>query len=176
MRLAKGFLIAILGLFTVVTLMSLLIPSKVMTAKAVVIHAPQQAIVAALNDFNNWKKWNPLFSKDSTHIKVSAPSYGINASASWGTADKINKFTIIENFPEGIKFTLTRPDENPVENSITVLPINESGSYQVEWKALTRLKWYPWEKFAGIFVSEITGPGYEAALNALKTFAETGNH
>jgi hypothetical protein len=34
------------------------------------------------------------------------------------------------------------------------------------------MKWYPWEKFSGIFVDKMTGPGYQAALNELKDFVE----
>jgi hypothetical protein len=42
----------------------------------------------------------------------------------------------------------------------------------VEWRSLTRLHWYPWEKFYAIFMDKITGPGYEAALNGLKEIVE----
>jgi hypothetical protein len=85
---------------------------------------------------------------------------------------KKNNLTITEDFPEGIKLSLNRPGEKPVENSILILPVEEAGTYHVEWRSLTRLKWYPWEKFAGIFVSDITGPGYEAALEGLKKYIE----
>ncbi len=172
MKLVKGFLLALTGLFVVVTLFSLLIPSKVFTSKGVVIYASQQKIVATLKDFNQWKHWHPIFSNDTNNIRISKPSDGVNASIEWGLAGKKNKMTITEVFDQGIKLNLSRSGENPVENSIVVLPLKDSGSYQVEWTALTRLKWYPWEKFAGIFVTQITGPGYEAALNALKSYAE----
>ena len=43
---------------------------------------------------------------------------------------------------------------------------------QVEWNAVTRLKWYPWEKFYGIFIEKSSGQGYEDALNSLKTYVE----
>lgn len=172
MKLVKGFLLAVTGLFVVITLFSLLIPSKVFTSKGVVIYASQQKIVAALKDFNQWKQWHPLFSNDTNNILISQPSNAVNASIEWGLAGKKNKMTITEVFDQGIKLNLSRSGENPVENSIVVLPLEDSSSYQVEWTALTRLKWYPWEKFAGIFVNEITGPGYEAALNALKSYTE----
>jgi len=53
--------------------------------------------------------------------------------------------------------------------------MQEPGTLQVEWRAITHLKWYPWEKFAGIFVSEMTGPGYQQALDALQKYIEQGN-
>jgi hypothetical protein len=173
MRLAKGFLLSMTGLFIVITLFSLLIPSKVFTSKAVVINASQRRIVSALSDFQQWKKWHPVLANDSANILISIPSNGLNASVTWGPAAKKNRMTITEVFAQGIKLVLSRSGENPVENAIVLLPLKDSGSYQVEWTAVTRLKWYPWEKFAGIFVSEITGPGYEAALQSLKIFAES---
>ena len=172
MKLIKGFLFVIVGLFVVITLFSLLIPSKVFTSKAVVINAPKQKIVAALQDFNQWKLWNPVLKNDSVNLIISNPSAGKNASVEWGLPEKENKMVITESFAEGIKLVLSRNGENPVGNSIVILPLADINRYQVEWTALTRLKWYPWEKFAGIFVTEITGPGYENALNGLKIFTE----
>jgi hypothetical protein len=174
MKLAKGFLFALTGLFVMITLLSLLIPSRVLTAKSVTINAPRQLITGALVDFQQWKQWHPVFANNSINTIISKPSRGINANIEWGGAGKKNKMTITEANAEGIKLVFTRPGENPVENSIILLPLKDSGSYQVEWKALTRLKWYPWEKFAGIFVSEVTGPGYQTALDSLKIYVE--NH
>ena len=65
-----------------------------------------------------------------------------------------------------------RKGENDVENIISVTAVNAGSEIQVEWRVLTKLKWYPWEKFYGIFIDKITGPGYELALNNLKDLAE----
>jgi hypothetical protein len=171
MKIAKGVLFAIAGLFLMVTLFSLLMPSRVVTTRAMVIQAPKKNIVSALQDLNQWKTWNPLFSGDSSTIMLSNPSSGIGAYIQWGKQQK-NKFTITENLPEGVRFTLSRDGELPIENSIVALALQDSTGYQVEWTAVTKLKWYPWEKFAGIFTGEITGPGYESALAGLRDYAE----
>jgi Polyketide cyclase / dehydrase and lipid transport len=176
MRLLKGFLFGVAGLLAVITLFSLLIPSKVITTKAMVINAPREKITASLKDFKEWKKWNPLFAANSAQAIIGNPSAGAGATMEWGASSLKNKMTITEVFAEGIKLTLSRKNEMPVENSIVVLPLKDSLGYQVEWTAFTRLKWYPWEKFAGIFVSEITGPGYEAALKSLKSYIENPSH
>ena len=171
MRMFKGFLFVATGFFILITLISLLIPSRVMTTKSVTIHAPKEKISAAIKDLQTWKKWHPVFKADSA-IKISNPSSGVGANAEWMQGVKKNMLTITEDFPEGIKVALSRPGERPVENSILLLPMEEAGTYHVEWRSLTKLKWYPWEKFAGIFVSDMTGPGYEAALNELKKYIE----
>lgn len=171
MRMIKGFLFVATGFFILITLISLLIPSRVMTTKSVTVHAPKEKISAAIKDLQAWKKWHPVFKVDSS-IMISLPSTGVGATIEWIQGDKKNNLTIMEDFPEGIKLSLNRPGEKPVENSILILPVEEAGTYHVEWRSLTNLKWYPWEKFAGIFVSDITGPGYEAALAELKKYVE----
>jgi len=57
-------------------------------------------------------------------------------------------------------------------NTIRVLPLSDSGRVQAEWSVLVRLKWYPWEKFYGIFIEKISGQGYEDALSSLKAYVE----
>lgn len=172
MRLVKGFLFVAAGFFLLITLISLLIPSRVMTVKSIIIHAPQQRILPAINDLLLWKQWHPVFKNNAAAVTISNPSTGINAYAQWLAFNRKTNFTITAVFPEGINFLLNRPGENAVENSLTCIPMQEAGTYQVEWKALTKLKWYPWEKFSGIFTGEITGPGYEAALKELKNYTE----
>lgn len=173
MRFVKPFLFVATGFFILITLISLIIPSKVMTTKSVTIHAPNEKIAGAIKDLQMWRHWHPVFKADSAVMLISRPSTGVGAHAEWQQAGKKNSLTITGIFPEGLKIALARPGEKVVENSLLILPMEEAGTFHVEWRSLTRLKWYPWEKFAGIFVSDMTGPGYEAALNELKKYVET---
>ena len=174
MKLVKGFLFAIAGLFAMVTLVSLIMPSTVVTTQSVVINADRAKIEAALVDFEQWKKWHPIFIRDSSSLVLSNPAYGVNASAEWSSSDKKTKLVITSIVAEAVMITLSQPGENPVKNALTIFPMQDSKELQVEWSAVTTLKWYPWEKFSGIFVSQLTGPGYEVALNNLKTYLERG--
>ncbi|MEP6712704.1 MAG: SRPBCC family protein [Ferruginibacter sp.] len=171
MRMIKGFVIVMFGLFLMVTLLSLFIPSKVMTVKAVVIYAPAEKITAQIADLKNWKNWHPVFKNDPAAV-FSNPSVGVNAYVEWVTANKKNKLLITESTPLSVKAMLIRPGEKDAENTITIVPVKDATGLQVEWRVLTKLKWYPWEKFAGIFIDKITGPGYETALNNLKDYLE----
>ncbi len=172
-KLIKGFLIAIAGLFAMVTLVSLIMPSRVVTSESVVINADPAKIEAALFDFSQWKNWHPIFIRDSSILQISNPAYGVNATAQWGPAEKQTKLVITNIMAESVMITLSQAGENAVQNVLRILPVQDSKEMQVEWSAVTTLKWYPWEKFSGIFVSQITGPGYQAALNNLKTYLET---
>ncbi len=172
MRLIKGFILAVAGLFIVTTLFSLLMPSSVITVRSVVIHAEAARVYAEIADLNNWKNWHPVFMQVHPPIKISSPSSGVNANAQWISNGKKNKILIAEAQPANIKMILARENEKDGINYFTISALPESNNVQVEWKVLTKLKWVPWEKFSGIFVDKMTGPGYEEALNNLKEFIE----
>ncbi len=172
MKLIKGFILAISGLFIVITLLSLLMPSKVMTVKTVVIHSKPAIVFDELADLGKWKHWHPLFIQDSSTIHISIPSSGVNAYAEWSSTGKKNKLQITEVLTNQLKTSLSRKGENVVNNIISVTSLKDSNNVQVEWRVITKLKWYPWEKFSGIFVEKMTGPGYETALNNLKELIE----
>ena len=167
----KGFLVVLIGLFIMISLVAMLIPSKVVTVRGMPVHASKEKIVANIADLKKWKLWHPVFRADSA-VTYSEPSTGVNASIDWTTSSKVNKIKIIEATDAGIKFLLIRPGENDVENILSVAPLQDSTGFQVEWQALTKLKWYPWEKFGGIFVDKMTGPGYEVALENLRKYTE----
>lgn len=168
----KGLLFGIGGLFLVVTLLSLLMPSKVMTARSVVIHASDTSLEKQIADLANWKNWHPVFMNKVSHPAISNPSSGIGASAKWTTNGKENILQITERQPGSVRMRLARSGENEIDNILSLSHVEGGSAVQVEWRVLTRLEWYPWEKFYGIFVDKLTGPGYEQALDNLKKFAE----
>jgi hypothetical protein len=168
----KGFLLTILGLFVMVTIISLFIPSKINTVKAEVIHAPGEKIFAEISDLHHWKNWQPVFKEEVGNIKISEPSSGIGAHAEWKKNEKINGVKIIGIGQTYIRFLLTQQGEKDIENLISISPVEDSSAIQVQWQSITNLRWYPWEKFAGIFIEKMSGPGYEASLKSLKEYVE----
>lgn len=172
MRLIKGFIVAMAGLFIMITLVSLLIPSKVMVSRGVVVNAPAAKVFAAIGNLHQWKKWQPVFKSDSSGVQFGNDSTVVGSYCEWVTAGKKNKFVFTAKAEMQLTAALQREGENDVMNMISVLPLADSNKVQVEWKALTKLKWYPWEKFYGIFIEKMTGPGYDDALNSLKAYIE----
>lgn len=172
MKQFKGFVIVFAGLFLFITLLSLLIPSRVMIVRSVEISGPSSYIFSEISDLANWKHWHPMFISDSDNIHVSKPSAGVNASAIWRTNGYDNHLKITDTGYDFLKAVLLRQGEKDISNILTVINTREPGKFQVEWRVLVTLKWYPWEKFYGIFLDKITGPGYEAALNNLKRHIE----
>lgn len=173
MRMIKGFIIAITGLFLFITLLSLLMPSTVMTVRSVTIHAGTDPVFSQVADLRNWKHWHPVFIHDSNAVEFSTPSSGANAYAAWNSNGRTNRIVIRETSQGSIKADLIREGEKNTMNIISVTALKDSNHVQAEWRVITKLKWYPWEKFAGIFVDQMTGSGYEAALDNLKQLMES---
>lgn len=174
MRFIKAFLAGATGLFIIITLLSLLIPSRVQVVRTVVINnvAPA-AVLQQVTDVSNWKNWHPVFTLDSAAI-TSTPS-----------TDGSKKFTIVHRQKEStisiqhtdttaVNFLLHAAGENDISNEVAAIALPNQGGTQVSWRAVTQLHWYPWEKFYAIFIDKLTGPGYDQALNGLKEFLERG--
>lgn len=174
MRLIKAFLVGGIGLFVIITLFSLLIPSRVRVSRAVIINniSPGE-VFRQIGALNNWKNWHPIFKLDSARLISLAPAQGSNDST-YRILQQGKEITIQMRSADtnSIKFTLRAGGENDVENDLVLSSLPSQHSVQVEWRAITKLHWYPWEKFYGIFVDQLTGPGYEAALNGLKEYLE----
>jgi len=171
-RIIKGFFVVLAGLFVFITILSLLIPSKLMVTRAVVINANADKVFNEISNLQNWKHWQPVFINDSANIRFESDASGISNSCEWESKDKKNRVIITAKEENAITVSLIREGENDVFNSIKVLPLADSNQVQTEWNVLIRLKWYPWEKFYGIFIEGITGQGYEDALNSLKAYVE----
>ncbi|UEG49950.1 SRPBCC family protein [Ferruginibacter lapsinanis] len=169
MRVIKPFFIGIIGLFIFSTLLSLLIPSSVKVSRTVIVNDTVSKVYAQVSDFHNWNNWHPMFvSKD---VSVNFLNNGCDVVYNNKTTHLI--FQSADS--TSIKFLLKAEGENDISNEIIVQSVPQQKVTQVEWRAVTKLHWYPWEKFYAIFIDKMTGPGYEAALNGLKTFMETAH-
>lgn len=174
MRLFKGFFIVLAGLFIFITILSLFIPSKLMITRAVVINAGAGKVFSEVNNLQNWKHWQPVFMNDSSQINFKTDANSISNYCEWDSKGKKNSIEITKKNVNSIAAVLKRPGENDVQNMINILPLADSSQVQAEWNVLIKLKWYPWEKFYGVFIEKLSGQGYEDALNSLKNYVE--NH
>lgn len=171
MKVVKGVLFVLTGLFILVTLFSLLMPSRIITVRSVNIKAKKELVMQAVSNLQEWKQWHPLL--ESKEVIFSNSNNGkVGSRASWIETDKTVSINLTQVLEDGIAFTVNRKGDNAFENNITLTPVAGTDSLEVVWRAVTKLKWYPWEKFSGIFINELTGPGYQAALNSLKQYAE----
>ena len=173
MKVVKGALIVFFGLFIFLTLISLLIPSHIVTTRAETVQADSIRLYNEIADLKNWKHWHPVFMQDSANMEFSRSSINVNDFAEWNSNSKKNRVVIVEKRFPFIKILLQREGENDMENILAVREVQEQGNMQVQWTSITKLKWYPWEKFSGIFIEKMAGSGLEAALTSLKTYVES---
>jgi hypothetical protein len=174
MRLIKAFLTGAIGLFIVMTLLSLLIPSNVKVSRTTLINNTTTTnVLTQVTTLSNWKNWHPVFKSSDAKINIIPGAGDTAAEIIYGT--KSVKLLITAADSTTVKFTLQSPGESDIENEIFISPILNQANVQVEWRALNKLKWYPWEKFYGIFIDKLTGPGYDEALTGLKDYLETSH-
>lgn len=172
MRFVKSFIVSVIGFFILITLLSLLLPSKVVIVKGVVIHADTGKILKVIRHLSEWKSWHPAFKSADRQINCNVTKRGIDDFCEWETKGKKNKIILTDIHQNKTVFLFKRKGEYEITNTITLLPLTDTGSVQAEWKMQTKLKWYPWEKFYGIFIEKSAGAGYEDALQGLKVYAE----
>ena len=173
MKMIKGVIFVLIGLFMFLTLISVLIPGHIVTARAETVQADSIRLYKEISDLKNWKHWHPVFMQDSAEIQFSKSSTEVNDFAKWVTNGKTNTIVITEKKFPYIKFFLKRDGENDMENTLSLREVQEQGNMQVQWVSITKLKWYPWEKFSGIFIEKMAGSGYEIALASLKKYVES---
>ncbi|MEJ7610544.1 MAG: hypothetical protein WKF88_05125 [Ferruginibacter sp.] len=173
MRMIRGVVFVLSGLFIMVTLISLLIPSAIVVTRAEAMRGDSLKIYNEISDLRNWKHWHPVFKNDSAGIFLSNVTNEVNSSATWFTSGKRNTLLITQKQFPFVTIELQREGEKEIINRLSLLSVQEKGNNQVQWESLTKLKWYPWDKFGGIFIEKMTGPGYEMALKSLKEYVES---
>lgn len=174
MRFIKAFIFGIVGLFGIITLLSLLIPSNVRVSRTTVINfTSKDQLLQQTADLKNWQHWHPMFKAGVAIINYGTVSAGKNAACDIIYNGKTTHLVINNTDTASVEFSLQSPSENDVQNAIAFIPMPSANDTRVEWRANTKMHWYPWEKFYAIFIDKLTGPGYDVALKGLKEFMES---
>ena len=179
MRLVKMFSFVLLGLFAVVTIIGLLIPSSVKISRGVIINADSATLFRALSDVKQWNQWLPWITTDSGAIVQLSPVTNQPGSFfRWqGVRYKsAGTISIKEIKDDEILLLHELQGMNKADGGFRIRSTGTKGEVtEVLWYMEYKLKWYPWERFYGIFVDHIIGPAFEKGLEQLKNFAEQQN-
>lgn len=169
MKALRGLLIFLIFTIVVITLLSLLLPSKVTIVKSVDINASSEKITSQITDFEQWKNWYPAFKDEQITVLKDTPD---NNSVT--LKDQNGKQVILrlkEVKPELVNIELRTNSSSKVSYHFFLTP-KVNHQTQLTWGITTELKWYPWEKIRGLFLDKVSGNQYEQALNNLKKAAE----
>jgi hypothetical protein len=165
MRFIKLGLISAVVLFTVILLISLLLPSHIRVSRAIDISAPPEKINPLVTDIKNWEQWNEYIRAYHNRI-VETGMLKADEIAIFMTGKKKNLITADWQQPSGSKFS----------SGFAVISNSNKHSYTtVQWYFDFHVKWYPWEKFQSIVYDQQLGPVMEKSLANLKRIAENSN-
>jgi hypothetical protein len=179
MRLIKMGLVGITGLIVLLTIMGLVIPSSVKITRGVVIQADSARVVSYLADASKWKQWMPWLQSDSgVLIQQSPTTTGAGAFVRWKSMDGRQQGTLtLTAIKEGEYGILHEfKGMNPAQGGFRIRSIQGAAHQtEVQWFLEYRLKWYPWERFSGIFMDHMIGPVLDQALQQLSKITSTSS-
>ncbi len=165
MRLVKLGLISFLGLFLVIFLLSLLIPSKMRVSRAITINAPADTVLKFIKDMREWPRWNALLKNEElTAVQLERDLF---SSAEM-------KIRVLATDSTGMVQTKwERSGQSPILSGIHAT--SSGNATIVQWFFDFRVNWYPWEKFGSIVFDKELGPPMEISLDQLKKIIERQN-
>jgi Polyketide cyclase / dehydrase and lipid transport len=170
------FLFVLIGLFAVITIIGLFIPSSVKISRGIIVTADSSNVQKELSDVKNWNKWLPWITADSGAVVQLSPVTDRPGSYFRWKGVKLNSagtITIQEMNPGEILLLHELKDMSKAEGGFRVRSTGANNNVtEVLWYMEYKLKWYPWERFFGIFTDRIIGSAFEQGLEQFKNYIE----
>lgn len=172
MRFIKQVIIGVAAFSIILFLLSLLLSPRISVSKSILLSAPKEKIVAHLMDIKDWKHWNPLLQDSSL-----AYSYPSASAVKWETAKgKINAIELRQYAPDSIQLKVSTNNIPSFNSGFTIVSNTEGPAVvKLEWWIIEDLKWYPWEKFYGLFSESFRESYLENTLQAFKRYIESNS-
>ncbi len=168
------FLFVLVGLFAVITIIGLLIPSSVKVSRGIIVSTDSSNVYNELIDVKNWNQWLPWITADSgALVQTSAVTNTPGAYFKWQgmKLKSAGKLTVQSAKPNEILVLHEIKDMNTSEGGFRIRSISNNTT-EVLWYMEYKLKWYPWERFFGIFVDKMIGSAFEQGLEQFRSYAE----
>lgn len=166
------FIIFILGVFIIILLLAMFLPSSVTVAKSVDINASRNSIKNQIVNFEEWKNWYPAFKNENISITKNSASSKIISSVT--LKDKNGKtihLNLIDTANNKIDIEVQSTSSTKVQYMFLLIP-KVNNQTQLTWDINVDLGWYPWKRIEGILFDKFSGFQYEAALDDLRKAAE----
>ena len=163
MKFIKLFFISVVFFSILLSAFSLFIPSHVQISKAMQIRTSPDSLWRVVDDFTTWKNWNTLFPGllndkavyDDSTLKTE------NAEVKWKSREPGLRIAVIK-----------RENRKPILSGWKLTDAGNSDELMVQWYIDIALRWYPWEKFAGMLYEKSYGDKLIKGLTDLKTMLE----
>ena len=172
MRYVKILLTGLAGLALLAVVMGLLMPSSVKITRGIIVDADSAKVDQSLMQMNEWSKWMPWIDTASGILIQQQGSLGVAGSAlRWKSLDgkREGAITFKGRQPGSLLLAYDFTGMNKAEGGFRIRKISE-GRTEVQWFMEYPLKWYPWERFYGIFLDSMIGAVLENGLQNLIRF------
>jgi carbon monoxide dehydrogenase subunit G len=157
MKLIKLGFFSVIILFTLVTCIGLLFPSKVIVSRAVDISQSPDSVYVYLKDLYGWKQWVSGMQQQTVNspieTKIGASTIKVLSS---------NPTEIIGEWVE----------KNGDVQKTTISLISSQNKTVVHWQFEQNLKWYPWQRFGSMVNDKVIGSMMESNLANLVKLVE----
>lgn len=169
----KKSLLSFGGIGLLVVVVGIMLPSRVVIERHILIDTHAATIFALLNDFRQVTKWSPMLDGDANaQIDINGPPRGVGASISWnGHIIGQGRQTIIESVPYE-KITARFDLGGPIPATVTFSLSSEQGMTRVVWRHEREFGFNLASRYYGQVLGSIVGPGQEKGLTKLKALAE----
>ncbi|MBU6158206.1 MAG: SRPBCC family protein [Bacteroidetes bacterium] len=164
--------VGLAGIFLLFTVIGLIMPSSVKISRGVMIAAPTENILPFISQLNQWPQWASWLQSNQGML-ITVATDAESPFLEWRQAAAVQKgvIRISESKPQSVRLLISFPGMNKAEGTLQV-STGSDGNTEVIWLLEYPLRWYPWERFEGIFMDTILGSLQEQSLNRLKTLAE----
>lgn len=172
MKVVKGIIYFVLIMLAAVLLAALFAPSSKTVSRSISINASQKVVFGQLANFENWKKWDAWFAKDTLQERTYFGTLNDKKQRySWSSQNEdVGNGRVEMNDIDGIdKLTHTFYfDERPKKG---IFLLNTEGKKTtVLWEMQSELD-YPF-KLMNYFMDPLVGPDFELGLKNLKNLTE----
>jgi effector-binding domain-containing protein/uncharacterized protein YndB with AHSA1/START domain len=168
MKTVKILIYVVLGMLALVTVIAFFLPSAARVERTAVIHAPREAVFAAVNTFTLWPDWSPWLRLDpSAKLVFGGPASGKGSWYTWESEDSrlaTGKIEILESHPfRDIVYSLRFDDMEAMTADFKLVDLG-NGTTKVTWGIDGRFGLNPVSRWFGVFFDDMIGPDFEQGL------------
>lgn len=162
------------GALAAAILIGLLLPSRAIVERDVVINAYPASVFSVLNDFTQVNRWSGRFDVDpNVRISLSGPPRGVGAELSWeGQIIGRGRMTITESVPFEQLSTALLVDEE-TEATVTISFSRDEGVTRLNWRFERNFGLDLPARLYGLLLEGIVGEQIDQDLERLRQFAES---
>jgi hypothetical protein len=168
--------ISLAGLFLLVTVVGLFLPTKIHVQRSIEMRADAKDVyplIANLKD--GWTQWSPFGVEEDPgmQMKYSGAEEGVGATQSWdGPKMGDGRMTIVKADPaRGAEYDLwVMHDSFRIDGALICEPA--AGGTKVTWTGDWEYGSNPYERYMGLLADGMLGDSFEKGLNKLKRKVE----